>query len=70
MEKFGRITINPEQMGGTPCIRGLRIPVATVLRMVSAGMTEGEILAEYPDLETGDGSEALRWARATDVGSG
>jgi uncharacterized protein (DUF433 family) len=45
---FERITVNPNQMGGVPCIRGLRIPVATVLKMLAGGMTEQEILAEYP----------------------
>jgi uncharacterized protein (DUF433 family) len=59
---FKRITVRPEQMGGIPCIRGLRIPVATVVRMVSEGMTESEILNEYPDLELDDIREALRYA--------
>ncbi len=45
---FTRITVNPKQMGGVPCIRGLRIPVATVVAMVADGMTETEILGEYP----------------------
>ncbi len=49
-------------MGGVPCIRGLRIPVATVVGMVADGMTEAEILAAYPDLEQGDIQEALRFA--------
>jgi uncharacterized protein (DUF433 family) len=60
--KFTRITVNPEQMGGVPCIRGLRIPVATVVGMVSEGMTESEILNAYPDLESEDIVEALRYA--------
>ena len=60
--KFTRITINPKQMGGVPCIRGLRIPVATIVSMISDGMTEEEILREYPDLESGDIREALRYA--------
>ena len=60
--KFTRITINPKQMGGVPCIRGLRIPVATIVGMISDGMTEEEILREYPDLESGDIREALRYA--------
>jgi uncharacterized protein (DUF433 family) len=38
--KFNRITVKPRQMGGTPCVRGLRIPVATVLSMIADGMTE------------------------------
>ena len=59
------ITINPNQMGGLPCIRGLRIPVATVLRMLAGGMTEQEILADYPDLEVEDIRECLRFAAAT-----
>ena len=49
-------------MGGVPCIRGLRIPVATVVRMVADGMTETEILHAYPDLEVEDIREALRYA--------
>ena len=48
--KFKRITVNPEQMGGMPCIRGLRIPVATVIKMVAEGMSQEEILKAYPDL--------------------
>jgi uncharacterized protein (DUF433 family) len=57
-----RITVNPKQMGGVPCIRGLRIPVATVVAMVADGMTEAEILSAYPDLERDDLAEALRYA--------
>ena len=49
-------------MGGVPCIRGLRIPVATVVGMVADGMTDDEILAAYPDLEPDDVHEALRYA--------
>ncbi|HEY8874034.1 MAG TPA: DUF433 domain-containing protein [Stellaceae bacterium] len=60
--KFTRITVNPEQMGGVPCIRGLRIPIATVVGMVAEGMTVTEILALYPDLEREDVAEALRYA--------
>jgi len=60
--KFTRITVNPKQMGGVPCIRGLRIPVATVVGMVSDGMSEKEILDAYPDLEVEDIREALRYA--------
>ncbi len=60
--KFTRITINPHQMGGVPCIRGLRIPVATVIEMVADGMTNDEILNAFPDLESDDIREALRYA--------
>ncbi len=62
--RFERITVEPDKMGGVPCIRGLRIPVATVVGMVAEGMTADEILADYPDLEAGDVSEALRYAAA------
>ena len=59
---FTRITTNPRQMAGAPCIRGLRIPVATVVAMIADGMTEAEILRAYPDLEPDDIHEALRYA--------
>jgi uncharacterized protein (DUF433 family) len=59
---FQRITINANQMGGVPCIRGLRIPVATVVGMIADGMTEAEILRDYPDLRTEDIHEALQFA--------
>ena len=59
---FERITVRPDQLGGIPCIRGLRIPVATVVGMVADGMSEDEILAAYPDLEAEDIAEALRYA--------
>jgi uncharacterized protein (DUF433 family) len=60
--KLKRITVNILQMGGVPCIRGLRIPVATVVGMVAAGMKNDEILAAYPDLEIEDIREALQYA--------
>jgi uncharacterized protein (DUF433 family) len=60
--RFRRITVNPNQMGGVPCIRGLRIPVATVVGMVADGMNEEEILKAFPDLESEDIHEALRYA--------
>lgn len=47
--------------GGVPCIRGSRIPVATVVALVADGMTETEILREYPDLDPGDIQEALKF---------
>jgi len=59
---FERITTDPEIMGGLPCIRGLRIPVATVVAMVADGMTTDEILAEHPDLTREDIHEALLYA--------
>lgn len=60
--KFTRITVDPRQMGGVPCLRGLRIPVATVVAMIADGMTEAEILAAYPDLQREDIAEALHYA--------
>jgi len=60
--RFTRITVNANQMGGVPCIRGLRIPAATVVGMVAEGMTTAEILEAYPDLEREDVQEALNFA--------
>ena len=60
--KFTRITVNPKQMGGVPCIRGFRIPVSTVVGMVADGMTVEEILKAFPDLEREDIPEALQYA--------
>lgn len=60
--KFTRITVEAQQMGGVPCIRGLRIPVATVVGMVADGMAEAEILAAYPDLKREDIAQALHYA--------
>ena len=60
--KFTRVTIDPLQMGGVPCIRGLRIPVTTIVGMFADGMAEAEILKAYPDLETEDVREAMRYA--------
>jgi len=49
-------------MGGVPCIRGLRIPVATIVGMVAEGMSEAEILKAFPDLQPEDVREALHYA--------
>ena len=62
--EFRRITVDPRQMGGVPCLRRLRIPVATVVGMVADGMSEEDILQAYPDLELEDIREALRYAAA------
>jgi uncharacterized protein (DUF433 family) len=59
---FARITVSPDQMGGVPCVRSLRVPVATVVGMVADGMTAAEIVDVYPDLEPADVHEALRYA--------
>jgi uncharacterized protein (DUF433 family) len=60
--RFTRISVNPHRCGGVPCIRDLRIPVATVVSMLAEGMTEAQILAEFPDLQPEDIREALRYA--------
>ncbi|MEB3281349.1 MAG: DUF433 domain-containing protein [Lyngbya sp.] len=57
--KFTRITVNPNKMGGVPCIRDLRIPVATVVGMFAEGMRDNEILEAFPDLEIEDIQDAL-----------
>lgn len=62
MQAYTRITVNPAQMGGIPCIRGLRIPVSMLMRMLAEGMSSEEILHAYPDLELEDIREALRYA--------
>ena len=59
---FERITVDPDQMGGVPCIRGMRIPVATVVGMVADKMTTEAILRAFPDLEPDDITQALRYA--------
>ena len=59
---FTRITVDPGKMGGVPCIRGLRIPVATIVDLFANGLTREEILRYYPDLEPADIDEALRFA--------
>lgn len=64
MTRFPRITINPRQMNGVACVRGLRIPVATVVGLVAEGMTFDRILADYPDLKREDILECLAYAAA------
>ena len=59
--RYTCITVNPAQMGGIPCIRGLRIPVATVVGMVAENMSQQEILQAYPDLEPDDIRQALNY---------
>ena len=59
---FTRITVDPARMGGVPCVRDLRVPVATVVAMVADGMSVDEILDEHPDLEAEDIAECLHYA--------
>ncbi|MBI5326494.1 MAG: DUF433 domain-containing protein [Ignavibacteriae bacterium] len=64
MEKNNnRITINPEQCGGQPCIRGMRIRVIDILDLLSSGLSVQEVLSEFPDLETEDIKSAIQFAR-------
>ena len=62
MEKLSRITLDPEVMGGKPCIRGLRVTVGTIVGLVASGYSQEAILAAYPYLEKEDISEALAYA--------
>lgn len=59
---FTRITVRADQMDGVPCIRRLRIPVATVVGMIAEGMTPAEVVEAYPDLELAHVQEALSYA--------
>jgi uncharacterized protein (DUF433 family) len=59
---FERITVDADRMGGVPCIRNLRVPVATVVAMVADGMTVEEIVAHLPYLTAEDVAEALHYA--------
>ena len=61
---FERVTVNHQVMGGVPCIRGTRIPVATVVGMVAEDMSTEEMLADFPQLSRDDVQEALRYAAA------
>ena len=61
-ELVERITVNPEQCGGIPCIRGMRIRVVDVLDLLAAGLSQQQVLEELPDLEAEDISACLRFA--------
>ncbi len=60
--KFDRITYNPLQMGGKPCIRGMRVTVGMVVGLLAAGRTRGDILKAYPYLEPDDIDQSLAYA--------
>ena len=60
--EFDRITTDPEKMGGVPCVRHLRFPVASIVAMIADGMSRSEILAEHPDLEAQDIDQSLKYA--------
>ncbi len=59
---FDRITVNPGQCDGKPCIRNLRIPVHLILRLLANGKTPAEIIADYPELEEADIKQAIGYA--------
>ncbi len=59
---LNRITVNPEQCGGRPCIRGMRIRVTDVLDLLAAGLSREQVLEELPDLEADDIGAALQFA--------
>ena len=61
--KNERITVNPRQCGGRPCVRGMRIRVSDVLDLFASGLTATQILEELPDLETDDLKACLHYAR-------
>lgn len=62
MRTLGRITFNPEIMGGKPCIRGLRVTVGTIVGLLASGRTKDGILKLYPYLEPEDIDQALSYA--------
>lgn len=62
VELMPRITVNPDQCGGRPCVRGMRIRVLDVIDLLAAGLTHDEVVAELPDLELEDVAACLRFA--------
>ncbi len=62
VELMDRITVNPEQCGGRPCVRGMRIRVSDVLDLLAGGLNAAEVVAELPDLEVEDVAACLRFA--------
>ena len=62
MSRFDRITVDPDQLGGAPCIRHLRIAVATIVGLIGEGRTDEQILADYPDLVADDIRQAVTYA--------
>ncbi|MFQ5742829.1 MAG: DUF433 domain-containing protein [Acidobacteriota bacterium] len=61
-ELLDRITVNPKQCGGRPCVRGMRIRVIDVLDLLAAGLTQQQVLDEMPDLEAEDVKACLAYA--------
>ena len=65
--KFNRITLDSDKCFGKPCIRGMRMPIASILSYLSSGMTGAEILKEWPELEEEDIYQALGYATLFEV---
>jgi uncharacterized protein (DUF433 family) len=63
--KLHRITMDPEVMGGQPCIRGLRIPVSLIIKLIASGKKTEEIKEDYPELEEEDIKQSLEYAAWT-----
>jgi uncharacterized protein (DUF433 family) len=68
MSELHRITINPEQCSGQPCIRGMRIRVIDVLELLESGASREEILEDYPYLEPEDITAAIEYAGLQGIG--
>lgn len=64
MSELHRITVNPDQLGGRPCLRGLRVRVKDVLDLLAAGASHEEIIEDYPYLEAADIAAVLEYAAA------
>jgi uncharacterized protein (DUF433 family) len=62
VELMDRITVNPDQCGGRPCVRGMRIRVIDVLDLLAAGLSAEQVVEELPDLEPADVMACLRFA--------
>ncbi len=62
LDRFNRITFDPQVMGGRACIRGMRIPVSVIVSQIAAGSSVDEVLADYPDLVREDITQALEYA--------
>jgi uncharacterized protein (DUF433 family) len=63
MKESSRITVNPDQCGGRPCIRGMRIRVIDILDLLASGLSQKEVLDDFPDLEAEDIVAAIKYAR-------
>jgi len=62
MRKFDRITIDPKVFQGQPCIRGMRIPISLIVKLISQGKTPEDVVKDYPELEEEDIKQALEFA--------